>query len=161
MRHAKQNDLSLALAYYHSVQPALTQQAAIEALFSAIARTTVTEAFYFCRSQPEHAQQHLFGMLTALALTNQPNTSTAERSLELVNLPMTQQEEAWFEEYLLRGEGRPIQNGKSALMMRRIGTGKIQEASVVKGMANRAIGGLDWSSLLATGQKGLGPRASS
>jgi len=161
VKHAKQNDLTLALAYYYSVLPALTQQAAIESLFSAVARTSVTEAFYFCRIQSEHAQEHLFEMLIALALANQPNTSTAERSLELVKLPMTKQEEAWFENYLLRGEGRSIQTGKAALMMRMIGTGKVLEASALKGPTSRAIGGLDWNSLIATANKGLGSRAAS
>jgi hypothetical protein len=88
VRHAK-NDLTLSLAYYHTVQPALTSTQALESLFSAIARTSVTEGFYFSRGQPEYAQRHMFEMLIALVLNNSPQTTIADRSVELVNLPLT------------------------------------------------------------------------
>ncbi|KAE8445586.1 hypothetical protein EG329_013219 [Mollisiaceae sp. DMI_Dod_QoI] len=151
-------DLSLALAYYHTVQPALTSRQAIECLFSAIGRTSVTEAFYFCRGQPEYAQRHMFEMLVALVLNNSSSDTIAERSVELVNLPFTQEEEEWFEDYILRGDGRALKKGRDTLMMRKIGTGNFTESLSLKGTHNRNIGGLDWTTLSNAVEDGLGPR---
>jgi hypothetical protein len=117
IRLAKNDDFTLPLAYYHTVQPALCSSQAIESLLSAIARTNVTEAFYFCRSQQEYTQRHMFEMLTSLVLNNSPNDTIASRSVELVNLPFTMEEEVWLEDYLLHGEGRTIRKSIDTLMM--------------------------------------------
>jgi hypothetical protein len=140
------------------VQPTLTSQRAIECLFSAIARTSVTEAFYFCRGQSEYAQRHMFEMLVALVLNNSTPETVADRSVELVNLPFTQEEDGWFEDYLLRGEGRALRRAKDTWIMRKIGTGKFTESLSLKGINNRSIGGLDWGTLSEGVQKGFGPR---
>ncbi|KUJ14641.1 uncharacterized protein LY89DRAFT_783738 [Mollisia scopiformis] len=151
-------DLSLALAYYHIVQPALASRQAIECLFSALGRTSVTEAFYFCRGQPEYAQRHMFEMLVALVLNNSSSDTIAQRSIELVNLPFTKEEEDWFEDYILRGDGRALKKGKDTLMMRKIGTGDFAESLSLKGTHSRSIGGLDWTTLSNAVEDGLGPR---
>lgn len=158
MRHSKGNDMSLPLAYYHTVQPTLTNSSALEALFTAIARTSVTEAFYFSRGQPEYAQRHMFEMLISLVLNNSPKDTVADRSVELINLPFNQEEEGWFEEYLLRGQGRSIRKAKDTLMMRRIGTGNFTGALSLNGINTHPIGGLDWTTLSEAVQDGLGPR---
>jgi hypothetical protein len=158
VRHAKNNDLTLPLAYYHTVQPALTSTQALESLFSAIARTSVTEAFYFCRGQQEYAQRHMFEMLISLVLNNSSSNTIADRSVELVNLPFTAEEEGWFEEYLLNGEGRTIRKSKDTLMMRKIGTGRFTESLALKGMTVRTIGGMDWNTLSNAIEDGLGSR---
>lgn len=159
VRHAKNNDLSLPLAYYHTVQPTLTNQQAIEGLFSAMARTSVTEAFYFSRGQPGYGRRHMFEMLIALVLKNSPKDTIADRSIELVNLPLTQEEDQWFEEYLTQGEGRSIRKAQDTLMIRRIGTGKFTE-SVSAGQINgRAMSGLDWHTISEAIKDGLGPRS--
>ena len=126
VRHSRSNDLSLPLAYYHTVQPALKTAKALESLFSALTNASVTEAFYFCRGQPEHARRHMFQMLISLVLNNSSPKAIAERSVEMVNLPFTQEEEEWLEEYLLRGDGRLIRKGRDTLMMRRIGKDGLQ-----------------------------------
>jgi len=151
-------DLSLPLAYYHTVQPTLIGQQAIECLFSAIARTSVLEAFYFSRGQPAYTRQHMFEMLVALVLNNSRSDTIAGRSVELVNLPLTPEEDYWLEEYLVRGEGRALKKGKDTLMMRKIGTGNFSESLDLKGNSHRAVGGLDWGTLSDAIQEGLGPR---
>jgi len=158
VRHAKNNDLSLPLAYYHTVQPTLTTAQAIESLFSAMARTSVTEAFYFARGQPEYGQRHMFEMLIALVLNNSSKDTIADRGIELVNLPLNPQEEAWFEEYLQHGEGRTIKRAKDTLMMRRIGTGNFTESLSMRNLNSRSINGLDWHTLSGAVQDGLGAR---
>jgi hypothetical protein len=150
--------MSLALAYYHTVQPTLTSSTALESLFSAIAKTSTTEAFYFSRAQPEHSQRHMFEKLIALVLNNSPRDTIADRSIELVNLPLTQEEEAWFNEYFLHGEGRSIRRAKDTVMMRRIGTGNFIGSLSLEGLNARPIGGLDWATLTGAVRDGLGPR---
>ncbi|KAF7883877.1 hypothetical protein EAF00_011189 [Botryotinia globosa] len=152
------DDLAIPLAYYHTVQPALASSRATESLFSAIARTSVTEAFYFSRGQSQYMQRHMFEQLIAAVLKNSPSETIADRSVELVNLPLSPEEEAWFEDYLLRGEGRAIRKARDTIMMRRIGTGKFSETLSLKGIGSRSIGGLDWERLSAAVKEGLGPR---
>jgi len=158
VRQSKNSDLTLPLAYYHTVQPALAGTQAIESLFSAIARTSVTEAFYFCRGQQEYAQRHMFEMLVALVLHNSSSCTIADRSVELVNLPFTAEEEAWFEEYLLHGEGRTMRKASDTLMIRKIATGRFAESLAVKGINAHEIGGMDWNTLSIAVEEGLGPR---
>ena len=154
----RKNELHLALAYYHTVQPVLNESRAIQCLFRAIATSSVTEAFYYSRSQPENTRRHLFEFLISLVIHNSPKATIADRSVELVNLPFSDEEEAWFEEYLLQGDGRGLSKGKDTLMMRKIGTGKFTESLALKGANGRAIGGLDWRTLLESIRDGLGPR---
>jgi hypothetical protein len=101
----------------------------------------------------------MFEMLISLVLNNSSPETIADRSVELVNLPMTAEEEAWFEDYLLRGEGRVLKRAKDTVTMRKIGTGRFKEGLETKGANGRSIAGLDWGNLTAGVEAGLGPRA--
>ena len=124
-----------------------------------MARTNVTEAFYFCRGQPEYAQQHMFHLLISFVLNNSPAETAADRSVELVGLPFNRQEEAWFEDYLLRGEGIALKKGKDTLMIRKLGTGNFTESMPPRGIHHHVIGGLEWGSLSGAVKEGLGSRS--
>jgi hypothetical protein len=150
----------LALAYYHTVQPSLKQQSAIQCLFRAISESSVTEAFFFSRGQPEHTRRHLFEFLISLVINNSSTKTIADRSIELINLPFSEEEATWFEEYLAHGDGRGLSKSKDTLLMWKIGTGKFTESLDVKVSSGRAIGGLDWRGLQEAIKDGLGPRAS-
>ncbi|CZS97933.1 uncharacterized protein RAG0_06813 [Rhynchosporium agropyri] len=152
------DDLTLALAYYHTAQPTLTSRSAIECFFSAIARTSVTDAFYFTRSQPQHSQQHMFEMLVSVVLNKSPKDLVADRSLELVSLPLSLEENALLEEYLLYGDGRALKKSKDTVLMRKIGTGNFIDALSMRGINSRSIGNLDWNNLSDGIKHGLGPR---
>jgi hypothetical protein len=154
----RKNQLHLALAYYHTVQPVLRESRAIQCLFRAIATSSVTEAFYFSRGQPKHTRRHLFEFLISLVIHNSPKATIADRSVELVNLPFSDEEEGWFEEYLLQGDGRGLSKSKDTLLMRKIGIGKFTESLAIKGASGRPIGSLDWRSLSESIRDGLGPR---
>ena len=158
VRHSTHGDLTLALAYYHTVQPTLSSTRALESLFSAVARTSVTEAFHFSRGQPDYARRHMFGMLISIVLNHPTSKTIADRSMELVNLPLTQEEEEWFEDYLLRGDGRSIWKGKDTLMMFKIGRGKFTESLSVKELHGRSIAGMDWDLAQKGIQDGIGSR---
>jgi hypothetical protein len=100
----------------------------------------------------------MFHMLIALVLNNSSAETVADRSVELVNLPFTAEEDSWFEDYLLRGDGRALKKGKDTLMMRKIGTGNFTQSLSLKGINNRSVGGLDWGTLSGAVEDGLGPR---
>lgn len=151
-------DFTLALAYYHSLQPVLRTQMAVEHLLAAIGRTSVTEAFYFSRGQPEYTQRHTFEMLIGLVLDRSTPELIADRGIELINLPFTKQEESWFEDYLLRGEGHVLKKAKDIVILRRIATGKFEESLDVKTTNVRTINGLNWNTLHNGVEYGLGPR---
>lgn len=153
-----EEDFTLALAYYHSLQPVLRTQMAVEHLLAAIGRTSVTEAFYFSRGQPEHTQRHTFEMLIGLVLNHSTQETIADRGIELINLPFTKEEESWFEEYLLRGEGHGLRKAKDIVILRRIATGKFEESLDVKTPHAKTINGLNWDTLHGGVEYGLGPR---
>ncbi len=122
VRHAKADDYSLPLAYYHTVRPVLQTSAALELLFGALARTSVTEALYFSRTHPEHARQQLFVKLVASVLEHPE--AVGARGKELVSLPLTAAEEKWFQEYVTGSEGRKSNNAKAVVQMRQLVTGR-------------------------------------
>jgi hypothetical protein len=158
IRHSKHDEFALPLAYYYTVQPTIQAPRAIESLYLAIARTSVTEAFYFSRAQADVARRKMFEMLISIVLHSPPGEKTATRGVELVNLPLDQEEEDWFEFFLSKGEGRGLKRAGDTLMMRRIGTGKFSEALSLDVDGNRTSGGLSWAMMQNALQEGLGPR---
>jgi len=154
VRHSNHQDYTLPLAYYRTVQPTLTSAPVLESLFAALARTSVTEAFYFLRTQPEHMQRHMFEVLIAAVHQGSP----AEAAIQFVNLPFSPEEEEWFEEYLTRGDGHSLKHGNDTLMMRRIGTGNFAGSLAIQHKNAKGIDGLDWKKLSEAVREGLGPR---
>jgi hypothetical protein len=158
VKHSKLDDFKLPLAYYYTVQPTIQAPRAIESLFLAIARTSVTEGFYFSRVQADVARRKIFEMLISLVLHGPPGEKTAARGVELVNLPLDQEEEGWFEFFLTKGDGRGLKRARDTLMMRRIGTGKFSEALSLDFDGGKTSGGLSWAMMQDALQEGLGPR---
>lgn len=159
VRKAKVNDdFSLALAYYHTAQPTLVGADVLGGLFTGLVHASVTEAFYFARGQTEYAHRHMFELMITQVLEKPRSKLLAERCVELVNLPFSQEEESWFEDYILRGDGGTLPKGKDTLMMRRMGTGNFKESLALKSLNSRTVGGLDWNILTSALEDGLGPR---
>jgi len=94
-------------------------------------------------------------MLIAVVLNNSSKNTIADRSVELVNLPFTEEEAQWFEEYLTNGDGKSLRNANDTLMMRKVGTGNFQESLALRHRGNRGIDGLDWLKLSEAVQDGL------
>lgn len=149
--------MGLALAYYHTVQPVLSESA-IDVLFGAIVRTSVTEGFYFLRGQPTTHGEAMFEKLLSIVIHEPVGKNAAARGTELVNLPFTPEEEKRFEEYLIQGAGKRVQRSRDFVMMRRIATGRFSEALAVNVEGSKAIGGLNWERLQDGLREGLGPR---
>ncbi|KAI8627171.1 nuclear pore complex assembly-domain-containing protein [Xylariaceae sp. FL1651] len=123
VRHAKDGDYTLPLAYYHTVQPSVQSSTALQLLFDAMAQSSVTEAFEFSRSHADYMRRQLFQRLVLVVLDSGRNDLTAERAFELTSLPFDAEEEQWFQECLERGEGKRLKAAKDTLLMRRIATG--------------------------------------
>lgn len=143
----------MPLAYYHTVQPILKSQEAIELLFNAMAQTSVTEALSYTRSQPEAAREQLLKQLIASVLEAAPSEETADRATELIGLSLDAAEEQWFEEFLSRGDGRRLKHAKDTLLMRKLATGRYTEVVREKGVGSR------WATIIEGMKSGLGGRA--
>ncbi|KAI0398000.1 nuclear pore complex assembly-domain-containing protein [Xylariaceae sp. FL0594] len=124
VRHAKDDDYTLPLAYYHTVQPNINDSSALQLLFEAIARSNVLEAFEFSRSHAEYMRRPLFQQLVSVVLKSGPDEETAKRAFELTSLPFDADEETWFREYLESGQGKGLAAAKDTLVMRSIATGQ-------------------------------------
>ncbi|KAI1171528.1 nuclear pore complex assembly-domain-containing protein [Nemania sp. FL0916] len=117
-------DYTLALAYYHTVQPSLRSPAALQALFDAVARASVVEAFEFARAHADTMRPQLFRRLIHVVLDPRPDEDVADRTFELASLPFDADEERWFRDYLEAGEGKRLKGAKDTIVMRRIATGR-------------------------------------
>ena len=147
------------MAYYHTVAPPLTSAKVLDAFFSIFCRSSITEAFYFSRGHSDEVHRHLVEQLVGFVHSGVSGATRSERGVELVNLPFDEEEERWFEEYLLSGKGRTLQGAKDTVTMRRIAIGKITEAFNDKTGSNRGqLHGLNWDILRGSLNKGAGPR---
>ncbi|CAM1508962.1 Fc.00g027010.m01.CDS01 [Cosmosporella sp. VM-42] len=129
VRRASDNDYSLALSYFHAVQPILKTSAALELLFDAIAGTNVTEALFYSRTHPLHTRELLFQRLIASVLAGERGEDFSSRASELAFLPLESTEEAWFEEYLTNGDGKSYKKAQDTLLIRRIACDRYSEVS--------------------------------
>ena len=117
----------------------LQTSSALENLFAALARTSVTDALAFSRTYPDHgARQLLFERLVASVLeehgSGQVAGRSASRAKELVSLPLTGVEEKWLNDYLSTGEGRKSRSAKAVVQMRQVVTGRQKELGAVVGV---------------------------
>jgi hypothetical protein len=152
------SNMTLPLAYFHSVQPTITSEDALRKLFSAIAKTSVTEAFFFSRGQADGYRQDMLQSLISFIVREPVSENAAARATELVNLPFSKEEEEWFQDYLIHGDVNRSKKARDIVMMRRIGTGKFAEALEVDCSGTRTVNGLNWEMMQEGIKEGLGPR---
>lgn len=68
--------------------------------------------------------------------------------MELVGLPLDNDEEVWFEEALLHGHASSFPGAKDTLMMRRLATGKMDELGPeLQSLGGKRVDGLNWDDL--------------
>ncbi|GJC87433.1 protein ELYS [Colletotrichum liriopes] len=153
VRHAPDGDYTLPLSYFHTVQPILKTSAALELLFDAVSRTSVTEALYFSRTHADAVRAQLFRQLISTVIGAPANEETAARATELVGLPFDTTEEIWFEEYLSQEDGKKLKKARDTLLMRKLVTGRLSEAVKEKNLGGK------WGVVLEGVKSGLGGRA--
>ena len=158
-QHAPSGDLTLSLAYYHTVSPALSSPKALETLFNAMCEVSITEAFYFARGQADNSHKHLFESLISYILSHGDGEDRARKAVELINQPFTDEEEEWFESFLTTGRNRTFAGAKDTVMMRRMATGQFSEAlEDSRGTSGRKLEGVNWTILKDGLRHGMGPR---
>ncbi|KAI4257544.1 MAG: hypothetical protein LQ352_001609 [Teloschistes flavicans] len=146
--HRDRADKDLALAYYHTVKPAIESYKVLETLFSRMAASGVAESFFWSRRHPDPFRRKLFEQLVKEVLDAPEGEERARRSVELIYLPFDAEEEGWFEEFLTEGKGRSIPRAKDALRVRAIATGRggalvDQGSGGLRGEGGG--GGMEWS----------------
>ncbi|KAG6038560.1 hypothetical protein E4U41_004071 [Claviceps citrina] len=160
-------DYSLALSYFHSVRPSLKSPFALQLLFDAMARTSLTEALLYSRTHPPHRREQLFRRWVSSVLDGGSASASgggggrdggqeeeedhlARRATELAFMPLDRLEEAWFEEYLVSGQGRTLKRAQDTLLIRKIACDRFDELG-------RFRAGGQWASILEgirTGTRG-------
>ena len=116
----------------------------------------MTEAFYFSRGLGNPKHRNLFEKLLNFVLANSKGAIRATRSVELISLPLDEEEEACFEGYLKDGNGRTLSGANDTLVMRALVAGR-SNAIMQYGedMSGRKINGMNWGTLKDTIQRGL------
>ncbi|KAL5601427.1 hypothetical protein BROUX41_002586 [Berkeleyomyces rouxiae] len=148
-----ETDYSLVLTYFNTVQPVLKSSRALDLLFTAMARTSVSQALTYSRTHSDPTRQVLFGKLIFVVLSAEGSADGAASAAELVSAVLDADEEAWFDAYLTHGEGKALKKAHDTLVMRKIATGRYQEAVVERGISSQ------WGGVLEGVKNGLGGRA--
>ena len=111
---------------------------------------SITETFYFLRCEDEFTQRHLFERMISFVYGSSGGEVRASRAIELVGLPFNPVEEGWYEDFLTEGKGKTLFGAKDALVMRRIATGRAQDAvELGRSTKGRKIDGLNWEELVS------------
>lgn len=145
---ASDNDYTLALSYFYTVQPILKTSSALGLLFKALAKTNITEGLFYSRTYPLHTRELLFYQLIASVLDGERGHNFATRASELAFLPFDTVEEGWFEEYLTNGEGKSYKKAKDTLLIRRIACDRYSDVS------KQRVGG-QWAGVLEGIKSGI------
>ena len=139
-------DNALAMAYYITVRPPLRNEQTLDAYFALLVKTNVTEAYRFAKQNPNH--QRLFEQLVVSVHGEDASEARAQRALQFLGLPFTGEEEAWFEECLLKGRAAKAPGAKDSVLMRRLATGKLHAgSSAVDRLKGSKIDGVDWEDI--------------
>lgn len=148
LQHLPKRDDSLALSYYHTVSPPLASEKVQQALFEVLCRASITEAFYFARKNDDRNRRKYLEQLVLFVHKTGAGQDRGNRAMELVNLPLDEQEEEWFENCLLHGAAKTLHGAKDTVLMRRLATGKLSNLSAeVESLGGKKVDGLNWDDL--------------
>jgi hypothetical protein len=68
--------------------------------------------------------------------------------MELVGLPLDEDEEGWFEEALLQGNASSLPGAKDTIMMRRLAIGQMDGLGAeLESLGGKKVDGLNWDDL--------------
>lgn len=154
----------LPLAYYNCANPPLVGQDVKNEFVRYMADRNVTETFYWIRARPEHEQKPLLQVFVEEILDQNgwdredEQYKRQEKALELVSLPLTEEEEIWIETFLTEGKGRNYRNALDTVQMRRIASGRLKEAANEATAKGRKHDQVNWEILRDGIKRGLGDR---
>ncbi|KAL4808850.1 nuclear pore complex assembly-domain-containing protein [Aspergillus unguis] len=148
LSHIPRHDDSLVMAYYLTVNPPLTSEKAQRAFIETMCRASITETFYFTRKHNDALRQSYLTQLIEFVLKTSSGQLRSKRAMQLIDLPLDDQEEEWFEDALLRGRAKTLHGAKDTAMMRRLATGRTAGMSVeLESLGGKKIDGVDWDLL--------------
>ena len=121
----------------------------LDAFFTILCKASITEAFYFSRGHDEPIHRRLFEKLIDFVHSDSDQELRASRGVELIGLPLDEEEAVWLEGYLIEGKGAALPSAQDTLVMKRMATGQLQDAAIlVKSLQEKkSIQGLSWTSL--------------
>lgn len=142
------HDDSLAIAYYLTAAPPLATEKVQRAFFEVMCRSNVTEAFYFTRKYDEFHRRSFFEQLIEFVHKSGAGQTRSKRAMELVGLPLDEDEECWFEEGLLQGNASSLPGAKDTVMMRRLAIGQMDGLGAeLESLGGKKVDGLNWDDL--------------
>jgi hypothetical protein len=145
MQKLPKHDDTLAMVYYLTVSPPLASEMVQQSFFDTICRASITEAFYFSRKHHDNLRRQFLERLVLFVHKTSGGPLRGDRAMELVNLPFDEQEESWFEEYLLNGKASTLPGAKDTVLMRRLATGRMQNLPAeIESLGGRKIDGINW-----------------
>ncbi len=76
----------------------------------------------------------------------------------MLNLPLDEEEQGWFEAFLREGRGRKLPGAADTLIMRAIALGRPDAIAEFGGEGSRMIDGVNWGTLKSGGQSATARR---
>ena len=120
----------------------------MEAYFLILCRASITEAFYFSRTQGGLNHRILFEKLITFIHSKSVGEIKATRGVELVGLPLNQEEETWFTEFLAQGKGNMLSGAADTLIMHGIAIERSDsDAQHRRIRSSEMIDGVNWEIL--------------
>ena len=96
----------------------------------------------------------LFEQLIITVHSEAASEARADRALTLIGLPLSDEEEAWFEECLLHGKGSQLHQAKDSVLMRRIAMGEDYEGpGPLDRYKGQKVNGVNWDDVRNSMQK--------
>ncbi|KAJ5930308.1 hypothetical protein N7466_005801, partial [Penicillium verhagenii] len=142
------HDDGLAIAYYLSAAPPLATEKVQRSFYETLCRSSITEAFFFSRKYDDLKRQSYFVQLVEFVHKTGAGQTRSRRAMELVGLPLDEDEEEWFEDSLLGGSASTFPCAKDTLMMRRLATGRVDGLSTeLEALGGKKVDGLNWDDL--------------
>jgi len=131
---------NLAVAYVGTLGSAFNVAAlddVFASYFRSVADAGIATAYAFLQEQAVPDKKGLFEVMVESALSTPitagkgGSAARVERCAQLIDLPFSEKEERWFEDFLVKGEGRSLQGAKQTVAMRWIAIGAIGDAAEV------------------------------
>ncbi|KAJ5161054.1 hypothetical protein N7492_006446 [Penicillium capsulatum] len=147
------HDDGLAISYYLTAAPPLATEKVQRSFFATLCRSSLTEALFFARKYDEAQRRSFFVQLVEFVHQTEAGQLRSKRAMELVGLPLDEDEEGWFEKSLLHGSASALSGSKDTLMMRRLATGQVEGlAAELESLGGKKVDGLNWHDLLRSGR---------